>query len=199
MSRSRHSLQSQTYRRSIAVLGMGHIGLPTALGLAELGRHVIGADSDHNKIELLKQQQCPFYEPGLQELLRKHSQSGRFAITSDVESAIRDCSILFICVGTPQQSNGEADLAAIEALADLIARNLSNYKLIVQKSTAPPLTGEWLKKTISRHLSIAKENGNGQRLHRSTLSRFDVATNPEFLQEGKALENFFRPDRVICG
>src|SRR5919109_4158199 len=164
--------QNQTYRRSIAVVGMGHIGLPTALGLAELGRRVIGADSDPAKIELLKQQQCPFYEPGLQELLHKHAQSGRFELTTDVEAAIRDCSILFICVGTPQRTNGEADLTALESLASLIARNLDSYKLIVQKSTAPPLTAERLRRAISQRLSIAKANSNGQ-AQRSSLPLFD--------------------------
>jgi UDPglucose 6-dehydrogenase len=194
----------QSHKRKIAVLGMGHVGLPTALGLVEMGWRVIGADNNDATIELLKQQQCTFYEPGLQELLRKHMPSERLALTSDIESAIRECSILFICVGTPHLPSGEADLTAIEALARAIARNLNGYKLIVQKSTAPPLTGQWLKKTITRHLAISNGHGNGHGNGHAGVLRhitpsFDVASSPEFLQEGKALENFFRPDRVVCG
>jgi UDPglucose 6-dehydrogenase len=187
----------------IAVLGMGHVGLPTALGLAELGWNVIGADSDNARIEALKSGDCPFFEPGLSELLQKHSDRHNLAFTGDVEEAIRKCTILFICVGTPQGPGGEPDLTDIEALARTIARNLNGYKLIVEKSTVPALTGRWFHKTVQRHAGLLMwENGNADmgenRLRLGRLS-FDVASNPEFLQEGKALEKFFHPDRVVCG
>ncbi len=193
----------------IAVLGMGHVGLPTALGFVELGWDVTGADSDSNKIALLKAGQCPFYEPGLEELLLKHFASPRFKLTDDVEAAIRSSSILFICVGTPQRENGEADVTQLEALARMTARNLNGYKLIVEKSTVPAVTGQWIKKTIERYASAGNRRNGGDGTtgtnapssrELGTLKRsFDVASNPEFLQEGKALQDFFHPDRVVFG
>ena len=192
----------------ISVLGMGHLGLPTALGLAELGWEVTGADSDSNKIALLKAGQCTFYEPGLQEVLLKHIASPRFKLTDDVEVAIRSGSILFICVGTPQRENGEPDLTQLEALARMTARNLNGYKLIVEKSTVPAVTGRWIKKTIQRYAGAMKARNGGDgttgtsantRPDQDVATSFDVASNPEFLQEGKALENFFQPDRVVLG
>jgi len=193
----------------ITVLGLGHIGLPTALGLAELGRKVIGADSDPTKVALIRAGQPPFYEPGLSNLLAKHLQSGKFQPIDDVEAAVQRGSIIFICVGTPQRENGQADLAQVEAVAQAVGRNLNGYKLIVEKSTVPAITGQWLKRTISRY-------SNGRSLtadvtsksdFRSTVrcgagslpANFEVASNPEFLREGKALEDFFRPERVVCG
>jgi UDPglucose 6-dehydrogenase len=183
---------------------MGHVGLPTALGLAELGWDVTGADSDGNKIALLKAGQCTFYEPGLQEVLLKHIASPRFKLTDDVEAAIRSGSILFICVGTPQRENGEADLTQLEAISRIVARNLNGYKLIVEKSTVPAVTCQRIKKTIMRYANAGNwndRNGDNTHLSESTAvaGTFEVASNPEFLQEGKALENFFHPDRVVCG
>ncbi len=193
----------------IAVFGMGHVGLPTALGLAELGWEVIGAEIDSSRIALLAAGQCPFYEPGLQELLRKHTASTRFRVTRDVGEAIRSASVLFICVGTPRRENGEADLTQVEVLVRCIARNLNRYKLIVEKSTVPAMTAQWIKRIIQRYAGAsagiravdALRGGNGQGLldpGASTIP-FDVASNPEFLQEGKALHDFFHPDRIILG
>ncbi|HWR36980.1 MAG TPA: UDP-glucose/GDP-mannose dehydrogenase family protein [Clostridia bacterium] len=234
------SFRPSTRARSlrIAVLGMGHVGLPTAVGFAELGWHVIGADSDVNKIESMKSGECPFYEPGLQDLLRKHLGSGRFELTTRVEDAISAASVLFICVGTPQAEDGRADLRNIEALARTIAGNLNGYKLIVEKSTVPAVTGHWIHRTIERELAAlalhSKQahdgNGDGSRdydaakmteasgseqessgnrpvatptpasnIAQWNKPRFEVASNPEFLQEGKAVTNFFQPDRVVCG
>lgn len=189
----------------IAILGMGHVGLPTALGLAEWGWEVTGADSDPQKVALLKAGQCPFYEPGLQELLSKHIASQRFQLTEDVESAIRSALILFLCVGTPQRESGEADLTQIEVLARAIARNLNQYKLIVEKSTVPVITASWIRKTIERYARVGAESNVGpadaalRRERGATNPQFDVASNPEFLQEGKAVQGFFHPDRVVCG
>src|SRR5690349_9211040 len=119
-------------KAEIAVLGMGHVGLPTALGLAELGWQVIGAEEDPAKVALLKAGRLPFFEPGLQELLTKHLKSGKFRPSGHVEGAVRAAKILFVCVGTPQRENGEADLTQIDAIARTIARNLNGYKLIVE-------------------------------------------------------------------
>ncbi len=197
---------------TITVLGLGHIGLPTALGFAELGWSVVGADTDTAKVALIKQGQSPFFEPGLQELLLKHSNNRKLAFTDDVESAIRKGTVIFLCVGTPQRENGESDLTAIEALARTISRNLSGYKLIVEKSTVPAITGQWIRKVIERHSTNARcawditgtssFNGHGPEIFGidlTTTSVFDVASNPEFLQEGKAVEDFFKPERIVCG
>ena len=187
---------------TITVLGLGHIGLPTALGLAELGRRVIGADGDASKVELIRAGHPNFYEPGLNDLLSKHLQSGRFQPVEDVEAAVRSGSIIFICVGTPQKASGQADLGQVEAVARVVARNLNGYKLIVEKSTVPAITAQWLKRAILRYNfgnspAAAGESTSG--LPSPPLLDFDIASNPEFLREGKALEDFFRPDRIVCG
>jgi UDPglucose 6-dehydrogenase len=194
--------------QKIAVIGAGHVGLPTALGLAELGWEVIGADQDTDKILQLKDGKSYFYEPGLQALLTRHLESGRFIVTSDVATAIDAATVLFICVGTPQRQDGEADLSQIEVIARLIAQHLNGYKLIVEKSTVPAVTALWIKRTILR-FAMAQRRSEGGSPTQSTASpeittdlpapAFDVASNPEFLQEGKAVENFFRPDRIVLG
>jgi len=191
----------------IAVLGMGHVGLPTALGLAELGWKVMGADDAAEKIEQLKAGQSPFYEPKVQDLLRKHLKSGRFRPTADVEEAISASKVLFVCVGTPQREDGAADLSQIEALARTIARNLNGYKVIVEKSTVPAATSGRIRQTIARYarlngtakVSNGRGGPNGRSREPGASVRFDVASNPEFLQEGKAVENFFHPDRIVIG
>lgn len=230
---------------TIAVFGMGHVGLPTALGFADLGYRVTGVDCDAEKIAALNAGSIPFYEPGLETLLRKHLSNPNFRLSDDVAGAIRSAGILFLCVWTPPRSNGGADLRAIEDLARLIAQNLNGYKLVVEKSTVPALTGHWLQRTIVRHARLRSPDGgnhsptNGKGEHKANGKRngngngngtgshtalpgghhganggeragdglvelplsqgFDVAANPEFLQEGHALENFLAPDRVVCG
>jgi UDPglucose 6-dehydrogenase len=179
----------------VAVLGLGHVGLPTALGLAEMGWEVLGADSDADKIARLSSGDPGFYEPGISKLLAKHLETGRFKPVEDLGAAIRSASILFICVGTPQHESGEADLSQVESVARTIAHNLNGYKLIVEKSTVPAITAQWIKRTIQRYAT----NGNGKTGNQNGGVTFDVASNPEFLQEGSAIQNVFHPDRVICG
>ena len=120
----------------------------------------------------------------------------------DVEAAVRAGSIIFICVGTPQKASGQADLGQVEAVARVVARNLNGYKLIVEKSTVPAITAQWLKRTIVRY-NLAKSSLAAGESSPATPSPappdFDVASNPEFLREGKALEDFFHPDRIVCG
>lgn len=183
----------------IAVLGMGHVGLPTALGLAELGWDVTGVDDDAAKIRLLESGHSPFYEPGLQELLSKHLTSGKFKLSQDVGQTLRSASILFVCVGTPQRENGEADLSQVENVARAVAKNLNGYKLIVEKSTVPAITAQWIKKTVERYARLDSARHSDGTSAQTSVPAFDVASNPEFLQEGKAVHDFFHPDRVVVG
>ena len=176
----------------IAVLGLGHVGLPTALGFVEMGWEVIGADDDVGKVEMIRSGRVPFYEPGMDELLARGLASGRFTLSNKVEGVVRGATILFICVGTPQKDTGEADLSQVEATARIIAQNLNGYKLIVEKSTVPAITAQWIKRTVTRLAKSAHASDGGS-------VEFDVASNPEFLQEGKAVENIFRPDRIVIG
>ena len=170
---------------TLGVLGLGHVGLPTALGFAELGWAVVGADDDQEKAKHLARGEATFYEPGLEEALRKHLKSGRFRVAPDTPTAVRESTVLFVCVGTPQREDGSADLSQVEQVARVIAQNLNGYKLIVEKSTTPVRTAEQFKRTIARYST----GGH----------RFEVAVNPEFLREGTALGDFLNPDRVVLG
>jgi UDPglucose 6-dehydrogenase len=171
--------------KMIGVLGLGHVGLPTAVGFAELGYQVIGTDSDARKVETIAQGKSPFYEPGLEPLLQKNLAAGRLRVTTDVGEAVRASDILFVCVGTPQRPDGSADLSQVEAVIRTVAENLNGYKLIVEKSTVPVQTAQWIKRTLIRYA------GNN--------ATFDVASNPEFLREGTAIHDFFHPDRIVIG
>lgn len=176
---------SPNFNLSLSVLGLGHVGLPTAVGLAELGWEVTGADYDESKIERLIRGDVPFFEPGLQELLSKHLDSGRLRFVPSAEIAIQNSTVLFVCVGTPQKADGSADLEQLDQIGQTIARNLNKYKLIVEKSTAPVNTAQQLKKAISRYSNNEHP--------------YDVAVNPEFLREGTALSDFLNPDRIVIG
>lgn len=171
--------------KTVSVLGLGHVGLPTAVGFAELCWQVTGTDSDSSKVKLIANGHCPFYEPDLEPLLRKNLAEGRLKVTSDVGVAVRESDILFVCVGTPQKPNGSPDLSQVEAVIRTVAENLNGYKLIVEKSTVPVQTTQWIKRTILRYA------GND--------AEFDVASNPEFLREGTAVHDFFHPDRIVIG
>lgn len=171
--------------KMIGVLGLGHVGLPTAVGFAELGYQVIGTDSDARKVETIAQGKSPFYEPGLEPLLQKNLAAGRLRVTTDVGEAVRASDILFVCVGTPQRPDGSADLSQVEAVIRTVAENLNGYKLIVEKSTVPVQTAQWIKRTLIRYAG--------------SNATFDVASNPEFLREGTAIHDFFHPDRIVIG
>lgn len=170
---------------TIAVVGLGHVGLPTALGFAELGWTVVGADDNDEKAARISRGEMPFFEPGLESLLRKHLASKRFRIVSDVGTATTLGEVIFVCVGTSQRDDGSADLSQVEKVARTIARHLNGYKLIVEKSTTPVRTAEKIKRTVEQY-----RNGNHQ---------VEVAVNPEFLREGTALQDFLHPDRIIIG
>ena len=180
---------------TIGVLGLGHVGLPTALCFADLGWSVVGGDDDQRKCQLIAKGQTTFYEPGMDELLKKHLASGKFHVAPDVPSAIKAADVLFICVGTPQQPDGAADLAQVEAVARTVAGNLNGYKLVVEKSTSPVQTAEQIRRAIQRYRQDNRLKGSaadGDQL-------FEVAVNPEFLREGTAIPDFFAPDRIVVG
>lgn len=183
----------------IGVLGLGHVGLPTAVGLADLGWTVIGADDDSLKAKQIARGECPFYEPQMQRLLREHLDSKRFSVAHDVASVVRKCHVLFVCVGTPQDPSGSADLSQVESVARTVAGNLNGYKLVVEKSTSPVRTAEQIKRAIQRY--TADNRPTAAHPMKDTLPEplFDVAVNPEFLREGTAISDFFAPDRIVIG
>lgn len=169
----------------IAVIGTGYVGLVTAAGLAELGNQVIGTDKDGAKIDRISRGVIPIYEPGLDELLSENIRKGRLSFSADLNAVIREAEVIFVCVGTPQHSDGSADMSQIEEVSRLIADNLNRYKLVVEKSTVPVKTSFWIKRTIG--------------LYKKTDTDFDIASNPEFLREGSAVSDFLLPDRIIVG
>lgn len=174
----------------IAVFGLGHVGLPTALGFAELGWDVIGVENDLGRAKLIAEGDSWFYERGLDELLNRHLDTGSFRVETDVAKASKLANVLFVCVGTPQREDGAADLSVLESLAQGIGTNLDAYKLVVEKSTTPVNTAKQLRDSIARH---AKSNSP------AGVPHFDVAVNPEFLREGRAIDDFFNPDRIVLG
>lgn len=171
--------------QKICMIGSGYVGLVTGACLADFGNSVTCVDLDEAKIELLRAGTMPFYEFALEEVVRKNVREGRLSFTSDLPTAIRESRVVFIAVGTPQSATGEADLSQVWSAAKTIAANLNGYKLIVQKSTVPVGTGEKVRAIVARH--------------RPKGIPFDVASNPEFLREGSAVEDFMRPDRVVIG
>jgi UDPglucose 6-dehydrogenase len=168
----------------IAVIGTGYVGLVTGAGLADFGNDVVCVDIDEKKIAALQKGEIPIYEPGLDTLVSKNVDEGRLRFTTDLAEAIRASRAIFIAVGTPPKPGGSADLRYVEEVARSIAQHMDGPKLIITKSTVPVGTG----KLIDR---IIRERGNGH-----TAS---VVSNPEFLREGSAIEDFMRPDRVVIG
>jgi UDPglucose 6-dehydrogenase len=169
----------------ISIIGTGYVGLVTGACLSELGNEVICVDSDKKKIEHLKKLIIPIYEPGLEELVKKNVKRKRLFFISSIKTAVEKSEIIFIAVGTPSRESGEADLTGIEYVARQIALNMKRYRLIVEKSTVPVETGNWVRHTV--------EINNRHKV------KFDVASNPEFLREGSAIEDFMHPDRIVIG
>ena len=167
----------------IAIIGTGYVGLVTGVCLADLGNSVICYDIDKEKIKRLQAGKIPIYEPGIKELLKKINVSKNIIFTDNPEKAIKKSEIIFIAVGTPQQKNGGVDLSFIKNAARTIRKFLDGYAVIVNKSTVPVGTAKLVKKIISRH-----NNKN-----------FDVISNPEFLREGNAIEDFTKPERIVIG
>ena len=171
---------------SMCVVGLGYVGLVTASCFARLGHNVIGVDKDQKNLELLSDGNPPFFEPGLNELIKEGLNKRLLSFTEDMTVAVRQSDIIFICVGTPPNENGQADMSQVEEVSRGIAGNLDSYKLIVEKSTVPAGTAEKIIQTIKL------ANGSG-------CASFDVASNPEFLREGSAINDFLHPDRVVLG
>jgi len=168
----------------ISVIGAGYVGLTTAACLAQIGHEVFCSESDLAKLQQLQNGAMPLFEPHLEEVIRMARESGRLTFGS-TEEAIECGRAIFICVGTPPLANGDADLHAIEAVARAIAKRASGYRLVIEKSTVPVQTGAQLRK----HLAVHRTNG----------LQYDVASNPEFLREGSAVEDFLHPDRIVVG
>jgi len=169
----------------IAMIGTGYVGLVSGVCFSDFGHDVICVDKDPNKIEMLERGEVPIYEPGLDQLMAKNVEAGRLSFTGDLPAAVAGADAVFIAVGTPtRRGDGHADLTYVMAAAEEIAQSLTGYAVVVTKSTVPVGTNRKVKQTIH------KANPDAQ---------FDVASNPEFLREGAAIDDFMRPDRVVVG
>ena len=174
----------------VCVIGTGYVGLVTGVCLAEIGHNVICVDKDESKINMLLNGKMPIYEPGLDKLVEKNVKKKNLVFSKDVESAIKSQDIIFICVGTPPLPDGNADLQQVEEVAKVIGNNLNDYKIIVNKSTVPIGSGDWVSMIIN-------DNTNNSQVKSDTT--FDVVSNPEFLREGTAISDTFFPDRIVLG
>ncbi len=170
---------------NICVIGTGYVGLVTGACLAEFGMNLICVDNDIQKIDLLKQGKVTIYEPGLENLVARGMREGRLRFSSSIEEGLKTSLVIFIAVGTPPREDGSADLQFVEEVAKAIAHWMDGYKVVVMKSTVPVGTARWLRDLIQRQ--------------QMKPIPFDVVSNPEFLREGSAIEDFMRPDRVIIG
>lgn len=167
----------------VIVIGTGYVGLVQGVCLAELGNDVVCVDLDPNKIEKLKKGISPIYEPGIEELLKKNLKAKRIKFSTDLEQHVAGNEVIFIAVGTPPGEDGRADLKYVLAAADQIGKSLTDYQIIVNKSTVPIGTGQLVRKTIEKRYK----------------GKFDVVSNPEFLREGSAIEDWMHPNRVVIG
>jgi UDPglucose 6-dehydrogenase len=171
--------------RNIAVIGVGYVGLVTGTCLADMGNHVSCIDISEKRIEMLTAGEIPIFEPGLEELVRRNAQAGRLSFTTSYADGLKDAEYVFIAVGTPSGVDGEADLKYVHAAAESIAQSMEHPLIIVNKSTVPVGTGDWVADIVrnARHDEID----------------FWVVSNPEFLREGSAVTDFLNPDRVVLG
>ncbi len=169
---------------SVCVIGSGYVGLVAAACFAEIGHRVICVDNDEARVKNLRDGGVPIFEEHLPEMLAKHRGRG-VEFTTELASAVRECDALFIAVGTPQGASGAADLSYVEAVVAEVARSIDGYKVIVEKSTVPVYTNEWIRRVLYRH--------------GVDPSRYDVVSNPEFLREGSAVKDFLHPDRIVVG
>lgn len=167
----------------LTVIGTGYVGLVTGTCLAETGNHVVCVDTDARKVEMLRKGFVPIYEPGLKEIIERNVSKGRLEFTTDLLSCMDDSEVLMIAVGTPPGEDGSADLSYVLQVAEQIGRNLKSYKIVVNKSTVPVGSGDLVRETIRKHTSMD----------------FDVVSNPEFLKEGDAINDFLKPDRIVIG
>jgi len=169
----------------LCMIGTGYVGLVSGACFADIGHQVICVDNDQEKIKMLVLGRIPIYEPGLEELVKRNLKKKSISFTTSIAEGTKKSQVIFIAVGTPPKDCGEPDLSAVEQVSQEIGMAMGEYKLIVEKSTVPVQTGKWVRTTI-------------QRFNRSGVD-FDVASNPEFLREGSAIDDFLHPDRVVLG
>lgn len=168
----------------IAMIGTGYVGLVSGACFADLGHHVVCVDTDRTKIEKLRRGEIPIYEPGLDDIVERNIKADRLSFTSDTAEAVPGRDAIFICVGTPPRDDGEADLSYVHAAARGIAPHISAYTVVVNNSTVPVGTGTEVERIIRTA---------------NPKAEFDVASNPEFLREGNAIDDFMKPDRIVIG
>ena len=171
--------------KNITIIGTGYVGLVTGTSLSDIGHNVICVDKDNKKIHRLNHGEMPIYEPGLKELFKKNYAKEKLSFTTEIEDSIQKSEIIIIAVGTPEKEDGDTNLDFLDAVVELISNNLNSYKIVCTKSTVPVGTG---KKIISK---LSKKYIEGE--------MFDYVSNPEFLREGSAVNDFFHPDRVVIG
>jgi len=169
----------------LTIIGTGYVGLVTGTCFAEVGHHVVCVDSDAAKVKVLQAGGIPIYEPGLEQLVKKNVAAGRLSFTASTTEGVEKSDVVFIAVPTPPQPDGSVDMSFIERVAREIAGAMTDYKIIVDKSTVPVRTGDKVAETIKRYCKAKVE--------------FDVVSNPEFLREGFAVEDLMKPDRVVVG
>lgn len=179
----------------IGIIGTGYVGLVTGACFAEFGVFVTCVDKDEKKIKSLRKGIVPFYEPGLDDLVQRNIKQGRLKFTTKIGEAVDDSLVILIAVGTPPRGDGSVELKYIDEVAEELAKHINGYKVIVTKSTVPVGTGKRIAKIISRNLIRAQEDSLG----RKGNNNFDIVSNPEFLREGAAIEDFMRPNRVVIG
>jgi len=172
----------------ITIFGTGYVGLVTGTCLAEVGNEVLGVDIDERKIAMLQQGKTPIYEPGLEDLLRSNLEAGRLSFTTDAAAGVAHGLFQFIAVGTPPEEDGSADLQYVLAVARTIGEHMECYRIIVDKSTVPVGTADRVRQEVTEALT-----------RRSVETEFDVVSNPEFLKEGAAIDDFMKPDRIVVG
>src|SRR5580698_6940026 len=169
----------------LTIIGTGYVGLVTGTCFAEVGHQVICVDNDATKVKLLQGGGIPIYEPGLQEMVQKNVAAGRLSFTNNTAEGVEKSDVIFIAVPTPPQTDGSVDLSFIEKVARDIAAAMTDYKIVVDKSTVPVKTGEKVSETIKRYCKAQVD--------------FDVVSNPEFLREGFAVGDLMKPDRIVVG
>lgn len=173
---------------NITMFGSGYVGLVTAACFAETGNNVVCVDIDEDRVKTLNEGHCPFFEPGIEELLTRNLEDGRLRFTTDAEAAVHHGLFQFIAVGTPPDEDGSADLRHVLTVADTIGQHMREYKVIATKSTVPVGSADQVRASVAAALDARKE-----------CIEFDVVSNPEFLKEGNAVEDFMKPDRTIVG
>lgn len=169
----------------LTIIGTGYVGLVTGTCFAEVGHQVICVDKDAEKVKLLQAGGMPIYEPGLEDLVKRNTAAGRLRFTNSTQDGVENSDVIFIAVPTPPQPDGSVDLSFMEAVSREIAQNMTSYKIVVDKSTVPVKTGDKVAETIKRYCKAKVD--------------VDVVSNPEFLREGFAVDDFMKPDRVVIG